>query len=120
MSSPPTSLDTLLAIAIPLFLASSAYCSELKAKLQARERELEEGRAELVLLQEELRHTRSQLSEARSKLELYAEKEKLVEAAGREAEKVYTSSRVILDIILNYLFHSQQLLIAHACQVIVT
>jgi hypothetical protein len=87
VSSPPTSLDTLLAIAIPLFLASSAYCSELKAKLQARERELEEGRAELVLLQEELRHTRSQLSEARSKLELYAEKEKLVEAAGREAEK---------------------------------
>lgn len=74
---------------IPRFPASSAYCSELKERLQARDKELEAGRAELLLLQEELRRTRSQLSEAQSKLELYAEREKHAGAVGREAEKVH-------------------------------
>ena len=54
-----------------------------------REKELEKGRAELALLQQELQETRCQLSEAQSKLELYVEREKVGEAGGgRVSEKV--------------------------------
>lgn len=66
--------------------ASGEYCSELKERLQERERELGESRATLLLLQQELSHTKAELTEARSKLDHY---EKLP-GAGKEMEQVAT------------------------------
>lgn len=53
--------------------ASGAYCSELKERLREKERELEESRAKLLQLKQELS---SQLSEARGNLEFYVVKDK--------------------------------------------
>lgn len=75
--------------------ASSVYCTALKERLLKREAELEERKKELAALTEELSCTKSQLAEARAKLEIYAEKEaekvtekdKLPKAVGKESEQ---------------------------------
>lgn len=66
--------------------ASGEYCSELKVRLQERERELEESKAAVLLVKQELSHTRAELTEAKSKLDHY---EKL-HGLGREIEQVQT------------------------------
>ena len=50
--------------------------------------ELEESRSELAALREKLSCTQTQLAEARGKLEVYAEREKLPKPVGRESEQV--------------------------------
>ena len=68
--------------------ASAAYCTELKTRLREWEREVEASRKEVTALREELTCAHSQLAEARAKLEIYAEREKLPKAIGREHEQV--------------------------------
>ena len=69
---------------------STAYCTALKERLHERDRELDETRRQLDALREEHARAQTELVEARAKLEMYAEREKLPNAVGRDSEQVKT------------------------------